>query len=167
MKRSEMACVLFALVLCSSIPVEGQGESVLASRITQALKKKEPSWNPIVGVESGRIPLVPSEKRILVATWEGGQPGGIRESVLVRIYEVESPEQAIRWLGPARNKQLAAGWRTYSYRIGDEGYLAKYQTGKRFEIQFRRGTMVGNVAGNDLERVKQFANYVVAELSAN
>jgi len=166
MKRVEILCCALLLALCSSINVEGQAESSLASRVTEVLKTKEPGWKWVAAIESGRVPLVPSEKRVLVAIWESPQVSGISESVHLSIYEVENPGQAMEWLRPVRSKQVAAGWQISIYRIGDEGYLARYQDGKRFEIQFRSGSIVGKIAGDNLSRVREFAKYIVDQISA-
>ena len=153
MNRAQILCFVFCVTLCSSMAGAGQDESLLESRIAQALKDKEPCWKPIAVIESGRVPLVPSEKRILVATYECEQLGGAREGVNVSIYSVENTEQATEWLRPIRSKQVAPGWRISSYHIGDEAYLAKYKAGERFEIEFRKGRVVGKVAANDLARL--------------
>jgi hypothetical protein len=63
--------------------------------------------------------------------------------------------------------QVAVGWTISDYRIGDEAYLTSYKDGKRFEIiQFRSGNFVGKIAGNELSRVREFAQCIVAQVSA-
>jgi hypothetical protein len=146
--------------------VEGQNQSSVASKVTEVLKAKEPGWTFVAAIESGRVPTVPSEKRILVGTWESPKVGGVSENVQVFIYEVENPAEAAAWLKPVRNGQVAAGWQISSYRIGDEAYLAKYQNGKRYAIQFRSGNIVGKIAGDELSRVREFAKHIVDQVSA-
>lgn len=164
MRRVEIVCVALGLALCCSMTVEGQNQSSVASKITEVLKAKEVGWTFIAAVESGRVPIVPSEKRILVGIWESPKVAGASERVHVFIYEVENPGEAAVWLKPVSNGQVADGWQISSYRIGNEGYLANYRVGKRFEIQFRSGNFVGKIAGGELSRVQEFAKYIVARV---
>jgi hypothetical protein len=87
--------------------------------------------------------------------------------VNVFVYAVENRADATEGLKPIRNGQGAAGWQTSIFKIGDEGFLATYKDGKRFEINFRKGKVVGKVAANDLSRVTEFANYIVEQIPAN
>jgi len=146
--------------------VKGQNESPVASKINAVLKVKEPGWTFVGAIESGRVPIVPSEKRILVGTWESPKVDGASENVQVSIYEVENLAEAAAWLKPVRSGQVATGWKISSYRIGDEGYLANYRDGKRFEIQFRSDNFVGKIAGDQLSRVREFAQHIVAQVRA-
>jgi hypothetical protein len=146
--------------------VSGQNQSSVASKVTEVLKAKEPGWTFVGAFESGRVPLVPNEKRILVGIWESPKMGGASENVHVSIYEVENTAEAALWLKPLRSGQAATGWQITSYHIGDEGYLANYRDGKRFEIQFRSGNVVGKIAGDELSRVQEFAKYIVAQVPA-
>ena len=134
MRHIKVFCFALWLALCSSIAVNGQNEVSLSSRIMEALKAKELAWKPIATIEN-RMPLVPSERRIFTAVWNS--PRSRSEDVHVSIYSVEHGE-ATAWLGPGRNRQVAAGWQVSTYQIGDEGYLSKYKDGERFEIEFRR-----------------------------
>jgi len=139
--------------------VNGQKEVFLSSRIMEALKTKEPGWKPIASIEN-RMPLVPSERRILTAVW--ASPKSHSEDVNVSVYRVENYGKAEAWLGP-----VAAGWQVSTYQIGDEGYLSKYKDGERFEIEFRRANVVAKIAGNDLRRVKDFARCVIDQVPSN
>ena len=161
MKHIRVFCFVFGLGLCSSMTVHGQNEASLSSRITEALKTKEPGWKPIASIEN-RTPLVPSERRILTAVWSS--PKSHCEDVNVSVYSVENHEEAVTWLGPVRKTQVATGWQVSTYRIGDEGYLSKYKDGERFDIQFRKANIVAKIAGNDLRRVKDFARCVVDQI---
>jgi hypothetical protein len=167
MGRIEMLCLALGLALCCSIAVEGQNQSTVASKVTEVLKDKEVGWSFVGAIESGRVPIVPSEKRVLVGIWESPKVAGVSESVYISIYEVENPAEAAVWLKPVRKGQVADGWKISGYRIGDEGYLANYRDGKRFEIQFRSGGFVGKIAGNELRRVQEFAKYIVAQIPTN
>ena len=166
MRRVEILCFALGLALCCTMTEEGQNQSSVASKITDVLKAKEAGWTFVDAIESGRVPIVPSEKRILVGIWESPKLDGVSENVQVSIYEVESPAEAAVWLKPVRNGQAASGWKISSYRIGDEGYLANYRDGKRFEIQFRSGNFVGKIAGDGLSRVREFTQWIVAQVPA-
>jgi hypothetical protein len=164
MRHIKVFCFAFWLALCSSIAVNGQNEASLSSRILEALKTKEPGWKPIATIEN-RMPLVPSERRILTAVW--ASPKSRSEDVDVSVYSVENHREAAAWLGPVRNRQVAAGWQVSTYQIGEEGYLSKYKNGERFDIEFRRGNVVAKIAGNDLRRVKDFARCVIDQIPSN
>ena len=151
--------------LCS-MTAKVQNESSVASKIDEVLKVKKAGWTFVGAIESGRVPIVPSEKRILVGTWKSSKVDGVSDTVQVSIYEVENPAEAAVWLKPVRSGQVAADWKISNYRIGDEAYLASYRDGKRFEIQFRSGNFVGKIAGDELSRVREFAQYIVAQVSA-
>ena len=166
MRHVEILCLALGFALCCSMTAEGQNQSSVVSRVTEVLKAKKPGWTFVGAIESGRVPIVPSEKRILVGTWESPKVGGASENVQVFIYEVEDPAEAAAWLKPVRNRQVAAGWEISGYHIGDEGYLANYRDGKRFEIQFRSGNFVGKIAGDELSRVREFAKYIVDQVPA-
>lgn len=164
MKYTEALCLALWLALCTSMAVKGQNEPSLSSQIMEVLKAKEPDWKPIATIEN-RMPLVPSERRILTAVWVS--PKRRSEDVNVSVYSVENRGEASVWLGPVRNKQVAAGWQVSTYQTGDEGYLSKYKDGERFEIEFCKGNVVAKIAGNDLRRVKDFAKCVVDQIHAN
>ena len=164
MRHIKALCFALWLALCSSIAVSGQNEASLSSRIMEALKAKEPGWKPISAIEN-RMPLVPSERRIFTAVW--ASPKSHSEDVNVSVYRVENYGKAEAWLGPVRNRQVAAGWQVSTYQIGDEGYLSKYKDGERFEIEFRRGSVVAKIAGNGLRAVKDFARCIVDQIPAN
>jgi hypothetical protein len=166
MRRAKTLCVLVGLLACLSMPLNGREESSLSSRIIEGFKTKEPNWKEITSIES-RVPLVPSEKRILTAAWVGPKLSGVPEVVDTSIYSVESLEQAADWLRFIRIGQVAPGWHARVYRIGDEGYLARYKDGTRFEIQFRSGKTVAKIAGNHLSRVAEFAKLIVGQIPTN
>jgi len=164
LRRVEILCLALGLSLCCSMTASGQNESSVASKIDEVLKVKKVGWTFVVAIESGRVPIVPSEKRILVGAWKSPKVDGVSETVQVSVYEVENPAEAEVWLKPIRSGQVFDGWKVSSYRIGDEGYLANYRDGKGFEIQFRSGNFVGNIRGDELSRVREFAQYIVAQI---
>ena len=137
----------------------------LSGRIVVALKTKEPDWEYWGAIESGHVPLVPSETPILVGAWHG--PKYPSQYVDVSVYSVKNREEVAKWLEPVRDKHLYAGWQVSAFQIGDEGYLSKYKNGDAFEIEFGKGPLVAKITGNDLERVKEFAQCVVEQINAN
>jgi len=164
MRHFKVFCFAFQLALCSSIAVNGQNEAPLSSRIIEALKAKALGWKYTASIEN--VPhLVPSQRRIFTGVWVN--PKSRSEDVNVSVYGVESHGEAAAWLAPVRDKHVAAGWQVSTYQIGDEGYLSKYKDGDRFEIEFRRGSVVAKVAGNDLQMVKDFARCIIAQIPTN
>jgi hypothetical protein len=163
MRYVEAFCLAFWLAFCSSTAVRGQNESSLSSRITEALKAREPGWKRIAPVEN-RVLLVPSERRVVMAVWVNPKSGS--EDVVVSVYSVKDHGEAVAWLRPVRNKEVGAGWHVSTYEIGDEGYLSKFKGRERFEIAFRRGNFVAWVKGNDLRKLKDSAKCVVDQIPA-
>ena len=136
----------------------------MSARIIDALKAKEPGWK-YIGAIDNTFPIVPSQTRIVVGTWQG--PKSHSQDVVVSVYSVENGEEAAKWLQPVRGKHVAEGWHVSPFQIGDEGYLSKYKNGDRFDIEFRRGTVVAKLAGDDLDLVKEFAHCVVEQIAPN
>lgn len=167
MRRVRILLLAFAFSHCLSVSLKAQTEPSLASRIIQHIKIKEPNWYVFEAIDNTPAPLVPIETRILVGGWQKPRSQGLSEVVNVFIYAVENRGDATEWLKPIRNGQGAAGWQTSVLKIGDEGFLAKYKDGKRFEIQFRKGKVVVKIGANDLSTVTEFARYVVEQLPAN
>jgi hypothetical protein len=164
MRHIKVFCFAFWLVLSSSMAVNGQNEASLSSRMIEALKAKEPGWKYIASIEN-LTPLVPSQTRILTAVWVS--PKLRSEDVNVSVYGVKNHGEAAAWLAPVRDKHVAVDWRVSTYLVGDEGYLSKYKDGDRFEIAFRKGSVVARIAGNDLRMVKEFARCVVDQIPPN
>jgi len=166
MTRDEILPFVLVLTLCCSMAAKAQNESSLSSRVIGAIQAKEPDWKPIATIQD-RVPLVPSEKRILVTVWTRRKSSGISELVETSIYGVENAERAAAWLRPLRTAHVAPGWHIGIYRIGDEGYVAKYKDGKRFEIQFRRVNIVSKIAANDLDKAREFAEVIAEQIPAD
>jgi len=153
------------LAVFSSSGIRAQNGPSLSGRIMDALKAKQPNSKYIGGIESGRVPLVPSERRIIVVVWQGSKSPS--QDVVISVYRVGNREEAAKWLQPVRDKHVAAGWQVSAFQIGDEEYLSKYKNGDRFEIEFRRGTVVAKIAGDDPDRVKGFAQCIVEQIPPN
>ena len=147
------------LVVSSSTSTNGQSESSLSTRIVEALKAKEPDWKYIGYLDFPFFPRVSSERRIITGIWTN--PQARSTDVRISVYSVESRGDAAKWLQPARD------WQVSTFQIGDEGYLSKYENGDRFNIEFRKGTVVARIRGDDLDRVKEFAQTVGAQIRAN
>ncbi len=164
-KRAMGAAVFVLSLACGPLSLFAlQGDTGSGARILRALEHREPGCKGIVGIESGRVPMVRSAKTILVATWYCDDSGGLSEGVTLSVYRVENPAEATTWLKPIRNSVVAEGWKVDKYDMGDEGYNAKYQFGKRFAIYFRKANVVGSFSGNDLPRVKRIAEIVVSQV---
>jgi hypothetical protein len=133
----------------------------LSTRIVEALKAKEPVWKYIGYLTFPFFPRVSSERRIITGIWTS--PQARSKDVKISVYGVESRGEAAKWLRPARD----VGWQVSTFQIGDEGYLSKYENGDRFNIEFRRGTVVARIEGDDLDRVKEFAQTVVEQIHTN
>jgi hypothetical protein len=65
MKRIGILFVAFAFSHCFLVRAKAQDEPALSSHIIEYLRVKEPGWRPVAAVQSLRVPLVPSETRIL------------------------------------------------------------------------------------------------------
>jgi hypothetical protein len=163
--RKLICSLAFSLVVFPSVGIRAQSEASLPRRVVDALKAKEPNWKYVSAIESAHVPLVPSERRIIVGTWQG--PKSPSQDVVVSVYSVENREEAAKWLQPFRDKHVADGWQISAFQIGEEGYLSKYKDGNRFEIEFRKGTVVARIAGDEADRVKEFAQCVFEQIPAN
>jgi hypothetical protein len=162
-RYAKTLCFTLSLVLCASLVLKAQDEPPLAVQIRQTIKDKEPNWQYIAAIDN--VPVRPSEKRILVGLWERKQQDGQSEIITISAYEIESSAEAQKWLSPLSKGQVAAGWRVYKYSIGDEGYMAKYQNERQFEIHFRKRNVLVKMSGQDLKVVERFAKYVVARVA--
>ncbi len=145
---------------------KAQDESPLVVRVERIIKNKEPNWRYIRGVQSGRVPRVPSEKILVTSLWERNRKNGKQEGVSVNIYEVSSASEAGNWLNPIGAGEVASGWKVEEYQIGDEAYLSKFQNGRRYSLHVRKNNIVIEVSGESLDSVKRFAQYVVSGITA-
>jgi hypothetical protein len=165
MRRIGILCLTLGFALSCTMTVTGQNLSLLASKIAGALKAKKPGWSFIPIVESDRLPLVPSEKKILVGFWaQHTRRVQMSEGMFIHIYEVENPTEARLWLKQCCREPGADGWKTSIYTIGDEGCLSNYREGKQCELHFRIGNFVGRISGFGLGKVKDTAQQIVAQI---
>lgn len=160
-------CLALTLAVFSPIETKAQTESSLSARIVNALKAKEPNWAFHSFVESLHCPFVPSEKHLITGTWRGPNfPQSKSEDVRVELYSVDNLAEAAAWL-EFRGKHVAEGWAVSPFHIGDEGYFSKCKDGERFEISFRKGTIVGRASAGDLKKLKDFAQVIVESIPPN
>lgn len=152
------------LILIAVSTLKAQQEPALATRIRQTIEKKEPGLLFIGALESGLVRLVPSQKRVLVGSWENRGPSGMDVMVLTRVYEVADSMEAEKWLSHISKRQVAPSWYVLKYKIGDEGYLLEYQDRKQFEVHFRKRNVVAAISGQDLRYVKRFAKHIVSQI---
>lgn len=166
MLKVKITILALMFLVCNSWTTKGQTaaaeESPLVIRVERTIKSQEPGWTYIRGVQSARVPVVPSEKTLVASSWERKPKNGRRESVTLNIYEVESSSEAAAWLRPFSSGKAATGWRFEKFEIGDEGYLSKFQNGRRYALYFRKGNIVVEISGDSPSRVKEFAQYVVS-----
>jgi hypothetical protein len=160
--------ILALMLLFVTLPLtKAQDESPLVVRVERIIKNREPNWRYIRGIQSGRVPGVPSEKILVASLWERKRKNGKREAVSVDIYEVSSASEAGNWLKPISAGNVASGWKVEKYQIGDEAYLSTFQNGRRFSLHIRKDNIVAEVSGESLDRVKRFARYVLSGIAAN
>ncbi len=167
MLKATCLSLIMMILVCVPSVLKAQSESSLVSRVEQVIRNKEPEWKCSRGIQSGRVPVVPSERTLLVSLWERKRKNGARESVSVNLYEVESPSEGATWLRPMGEGKVAAGWKVEKFEIGDEAYLLKFQNGRRHSLYFRKENIIVEISGESLSRVKKFAQYVVSQIAAS
>src|SRR5206468_1800069 len=99
---------------------------------------------------------VPSERPLVVSECDHTSKSGKRESVDVKIFQVDSRNDAQLSLSPVREGKVAKGWKVQRLKIGDEGYLATFRNGARFAIHFRKGTIFVRVSSDSFRVVERF-----------
>ncbi len=117
------------------------------------------------GVFNGPRPRVPSERLLSLSVWDHISDNGERESVDLKISQVDSRADAETSLEPFREGKVATGWKVERFRIGDEGFLSTSKDGGRFEISFRKGTVV-KVSSDSFRAAERFAQHVASEIEA-
>jgi hypothetical protein len=158
-------CLALTLAVFSAIETKPQTAASLSARIIDELKGDEPNWTFHSFVESLHCPVVPSEKHLITGIWTGpNSPQSKSEDVTVQVYSVDNLAEAATWLEPFRSKHVAEGWEVSPFQIGDEGYLSKYKDEERFEISFRKGIVVGRTSAGDLNKLKEFAEFIVKSI---
>jgi hypothetical protein len=166
MHKAIISSLALMFLFVTPLLTKAQDESPLVVRVERTIKNIEPNWRYIRGIQSGRVPRVPSEKILVTSLWERKRKNGKREGVSVNIYEVSSASEAKSWLNPIGGGEVASGWKVEKYQIGDEAYLSKFQNGRRYSLHFRKNNIVVEVSGESSDSVKRFAQYVVSGITA-
>jgi hypothetical protein len=160
-----LSTVVLALGMVVVATHDARSETPLVERVENAIRSTKPGWRYTRGILNAPPPLVPSQRPLVVETWNHTSESGKRESVEVMIFQVDNHTDAKMSLSPAREGKVAAGWKVERFRIGDEGYLSTFKNGgRRFEIQFRRGTIVVAVSSDSFPLVDRFAQLVAAQI---
>ena len=169
MRNSLLTLLVFVIALCMVIVATtvARTEAPLVAKVENAIRSTEPGWRCIRGIFNAPQPLVPSERPLVVEVWDHSSKGGKRESVEVMIFHVDSRTDAKMPLNPVREGKSATGWKVERFKIGDEGYLITFQNGRRFEIQFRKGTIVVTVGSVSFPLVDRFAQLVAAQIDTS
>jgi len=138
-----------------------RAETPLVAKVENAIRR----WRYTRAVLNAPPPLVPSQKTLVVEAWDHTSKSGKRESVEVMIFQVDNRTDAKMSLSPVREGKVATGWKVERFKIGDEGYLCTFKNGgRRFEIQFRKGTIVVTVSSDSFPLVDRFAQLVAAQI---
>jgi len=160
--NGKSATILLVLGFAWAMAAKAQTPPAIAVRITDAVKAKEPTWQWVSAIQSGRVPVVPSEKTILVGSWNAD---GQRSIAHIAVYEVGNLEDAKMWLRGVREGRVYPGWHVAPYAIGDEGFVSTYEPNGQAEIQFRSANFVVSIGGADLASVQRVAAYVLPEIA--
>jgi hypothetical protein len=99
MRNSAMVLAL----LPPAIKAVAQSAPSLESQLIRAIRSTEPVCMFGPAFESGRVPIIPSETRVVVGIWSGPTVGKVAEAVGVHVYRVENTKEAIAWLTPVRS----------------------------------------------------------------
>jgi hypothetical protein len=153
--------LLTLLVLIAAVGV--RAEEPLATKIHDAIRSAEPNWRCINGILNASL-RVPSEKRLVETSCDYTSGTGTRKDINMDIVQVDSVADAEICLSPIREAKVAAGWKIRKIELGDEGYLATYRNGSRFEIHFRKGTIVVIVSSNSLQDANRFVQHITDQL---
>jgi hypothetical protein len=143
---------------------DARAETPLVDKVENAIRSTKPGWRCTRGILNAAPPLVPSQRPLVVEAWDHTSQGGKRESVEVMIFQVDSRTDAKVSLSPVREGEVATGWKVERLKIGDEGYLATFGNGSRFEVQFRKGTIVVTVSSDSFPLADRFAQLVAAQI---
>jgi hypothetical protein len=156
--------IAFSMVIVATLGVGA--ETPLVAKVENAIRSAEPGWRCTRGVFNGPRPLVPSERLLSLTVWDHISDNGERESVNLKISQVDSRADAETSLEPFREGKVATGWKVERFRIGDEGFLSTSKDGGRFEISFRKGIIVVKVSSDSFRAAERFAQHVASEIEA-
>ncbi len=159
-----LSIVVLTLAMLVVATHDARAETPLVAKVENAIRSTEPGWQYTRGILNAPPPLVPSQRPLVVEAWDHTSKSGTRESVEVMIFQVNSSTDAKTSLSPVREGKVARGWKVERLKIGDEGYLSTFKNGGRFEIQFRKGTIVVSVSSDSFPLVDRFAQIVAAQI---
>jgi hypothetical protein len=159
---ASIVTIVFGMVVIAALGAHA--ESPLVVKVESAIRSAEPGWRYIRAVLSAPPPLVPSERLLVLDTWDHPSGRGTRESVDVMISQVDSRTDGKLSLSPVREGKVAKDWTVETFRIGDEGYLCTFTNAGRLAIHFRKGMIVVRVSGDWFPLVKEFAQLVAAQI---
>jgi hypothetical protein len=142
-------------------------EAPVVQRIEDAIRAAEPGWRCIHAVLNAPPPDVPSERRLVASVWEHTSKVGNRQSVHMLISQVDSRNDAQISLNSMRDGKVAPGWKVKPYRIGDEAYLGTFRNGRRYEIHFRKNTVIVRVSSDSMRLAEKFAKYAEGQIQDN
>lgn len=158
--------VVLTLVMLVVATHDARAETPLVAKVEDAIRSTDPGWRYTRGILNAPPPLVPGQRSLVVEAWDHTSKSGTRESVEVMIFQVNSSTDAKVSLSPVREGKVAKGWKVERLKIGDEGYLSTFKNGGRFEIQFRKGTIVVSVSSDSFSLVDRFARLVAAQIDS-
>lgn len=158
-----MRRLLLAQLVLMVATVGVRAEEPLATKIHNAIQSAEPRWRCVNGVRNAPL-IVPSERLVVESRCDYTSPSGARNDVGTYVFCVDSLTDARMSLRPLRDAKVATGWKTRKLKLGDEGYSATYRNGERFEIHFRKGTVVVNLSSNSFQDAERFAHFTLAQL---
>ena len=159
-----LSIVVIALGMVVVATLDARAQTPLVAKVENAIRSTKPGWRYTRAVLNAPPPLVPSQRPLVVEAWDHTSKSGKRESVEVMIFQVDSRTDAKVSLSPVREGKVATGWKVEMFKIGDEGYLATFKNRRRFEIQFRKGTIVVTVSSELFPLVDRFAKIVAAQI---
>jgi hypothetical protein len=159
-----LSIVVIALGMVVVVTHDARAETPLVDKVENAMRSTKPGWRFTRGIFNGPPPLVPRQRPLVAEAWDHTFKGGKRESVEAMIFQVDSSTYAKVSLSPVREGKVATGWNVERFKIADEGYLATFKNGGRFQIQFRKGTIVVTVSSYLFPLVGRFAQIIAAEI---
>jgi hypothetical protein len=160
-----LSTVALALGMVVVATHDSRAETPLVDKVENAIRSTKPGWRCTRGILNAPPPLVPSQRPLVVEAWDHTSESGKRESVELMIFQVDNHTDAKMSLSPVRDGKVATGWKVERFQIGDEGYLSTFKhDGRRFEIQFRKGTIVVAVSSDSFPLVDRFAQLVAAQI---
>jgi hypothetical protein len=166
-RREEMNRTIPCLLVVLLATLLVGREMPVVQRVEDAIRASEPGWVCSHAVLNAPPPDVPSEKRLVASVWEHTSQNGKRESVHLYISQVDSRSDAETSLKSMREGKVAPGWKVEPYSIGDEAYLAKFRDGTRYEIHFRKNTIIVRVSSDSIRLAGRFAKCAEGQIQAD